>query len=71
MNLTLAPLFRFGRNNDLMVSVTISLTESLKGFTKKIKHLDDRIVTITRNGQVKNGEWIVVEDEGMPVYGGR
>ncbi|GMH93994.1 hypothetical protein TrVE_jg11687 [Triparma verrucosa] len=59
------------RNNDLMVSVTISLTESLKGFTKKIKHLDDRIVTITRNGQVKNGEWIVVEDEGMPVYGGR
>ena len=56
-------------NNDLMLTVKVTLTESLTGVERKITHLDGRVITI-RSGPVRSGDVSVVRDEGMPVRGG-
>jgi DnaJ family protein A protein 2 len=56
---------------DLIVTVEISISESLCGFVKIIKHLDERLLKIdvpagkvTKHGQVKQ-----IPQEGMPHHG--
>jgi DnaJ-class molecular chaperone len=44
----------------------ISLKEALLGFKKDIKHLDDHIVIIKKDGVVQPGDIIKVRAEGMP-----
>ncbi|XP_026676575.1 dnaJ homolog subfamily A member 2 [Diaphorina citri] len=65
------PHDRFQRQGiNLVTTETITLTEALCGFTKVIKHLDDRQLLITH----PPGEVIKPEDikgivgEGMPIY---
>jgi len=68
--ITTAPHKRFERNgNDLNMSMTITLLQSLVGFTKTFKHLDGHEVTITRDTVTKPGLQIVVSGEGMPHHG--
>jgi len=67
---TTAPHKRFERKgNDLHMSMTISLLQSLVGFTKTVKHLDGHEVIITRDAVTKPGLEIVVPSEGMPHHG--
>jgi DnaJ-related protein SCJ1 len=57
----------FVRNgNDLNMKMEISLMESLLGFSKQFTHLDNRIVTVTREEVTIPGQVIMVKDEGMP-----
>jgi len=57
----------FVRNgNDLKMKMEISLLESLLGFSKQFTHLDNRIVTVTREEVTIPGQVIMVKDEGMP-----
>jgi DnaJ family protein B protein 11 len=44
------------------------LKEALLGFEKEIKHLDDHIVTISKNGVVQPGDIIKIRGEGMPIH---
>ena len=48
--------------------IHISLKESLLGFTRDIKHLDDRLVTLKRDSVIQPGEVIKVKGEGMPKH---
>ncbi|KAI9007993.1 hypothetical protein BC832DRAFT_401958 [Gaertneriomyces semiglobifer] len=62
---------RFKRDGDKLRSeISIELWEAMCGFSKKIQHLDGRMVEIT-GGQgsspVKPGSSIVLSGEGMPV----
>jgi len=61
----------FKRNGqDLIMKMDISLTESLTGFRKAIKTLDDRTLVIqtVRGEVVKTGDLKMVRGEGMPQY---
>ncbi|KAH3764021.1 heat shock protein DnaJ family protein [Pelomyxa schiedti] len=61
---------KFTREGDnLRYSMTISLLESLVGFSKEIKHLDGHKVTVKRDTVTKPGSVIEIEDEGMPRKG--
>eukprot|EP01112_Ceratiomyxa_fruticulosa_P001467 TRINITY_DN1160_c0_g1_i2.p1 TRINITY_DN1160_c0_g1~~TRINITY_DN1160_c0_g1_i2.p1 ORF type:complete len:370 (+),score=77.55 TRINITY_DN1160_c0_g1_i2:183-1292(+) len=63
------PHKRFTRKgDDLYHQASISLLEALVGFTKKIKHLDGRMVEITRTEVTKPGFVLTIEEEGMPVH---
>eukprot|EP01123_Difflugia_compressa_P009123 TRINITY_DN292_c1_g2_i1.p1 TRINITY_DN292_c1_g2~~TRINITY_DN292_c1_g2_i1.p1 ORF type:complete len:371 (-),score=81.65 TRINITY_DN292_c1_g2_i1:86-1198(-) len=65
-----APHKRFERKgNDLYMNMTVTLLQSLVGFTKSFKHLDGHEVTVTRDGVTKPGLQIVMADEGMPHHG--
>ena len=52
---------------DLKIKVKISLVESLTGFSKKIKFLDDREINIYHDRIIKNGEVMIIPNYGMPV----
>ena len=54
--------------NDLKLTHRITLKEALLGWRHNITHLDGHIVTIGKSGVTRNGEVIVVEEEGMPVH---
>eukprot|EP00047_Mylnosiga_fluctuans_P001434 m.220320 g.220320 ORF g.220320 m.220320 type:complete len:407 (-) comp10353_c0_seq1:68-1288(-) len=61
----------FKRNGmDLIMEQEITLVEALCGFTRVIKHLDDRQIQISvKPGQVvKDGDIRTVAGEGMPKY---
>eukprot|EP01113_Clastostelium_recurvatum_P020576 TRINITY_DN2434_c0_g1_i1.p1 TRINITY_DN2434_c0_g1~~TRINITY_DN2434_c0_g1_i1.p1 ORF type:complete len:388 (-),score=115.00 TRINITY_DN2434_c0_g1_i1:17-1135(-) len=63
------PHKRFTRKgDDLYYTASISLLESLVGFTKQIKHLDGHIVEVKRTDVTKPGFIMTVEDEGMPQH---
>eukprot|EP01088_Endostelium_zonatum_P019972 TRINITY_DN7142_c0_g1_i1.p1 TRINITY_DN7142_c0_g1~~TRINITY_DN7142_c0_g1_i1.p1 ORF type:complete len:375 (-),score=93.57 TRINITY_DN7142_c0_g1_i1:69-1160(-) len=63
------PHSRFVRNgNDLHHKMTISLLESLVGFSKQIRHLDGHTVTVARQDVTKPGLVMTIEGEGMPIY---
>ncbi|KAG9157210.1 hypothetical protein Leryth_004880 [Lithospermum erythrorhizon] len=66
-----APHDRFKREgDDLHTSVTITLVQSLVGFEKTIKHLDDRLVDISSKGITKPKEVRKIKGEGMPLHYG-
>jgi len=68
--ITAAPHKRFERkDNDLYMSMTITLLQALVGFSKTFKHLDGHEVTITREFITKPGLQMVVSGEGMPHHG--
>lgn len=47
---------------------TISLKEALLGFEKRIKHLDDHEVPVSRGTVSQPGDIIRIRGEGMPVH---
>ena len=51
--------------DDLRLTLSISLKESLIGFEKSITHLDGRIITIKRLNVTPNGAEIKLNGEGM------
>lgn len=53
------------KHNDLLLSIQITLKESLIGFTKEITHLDDRILSIDSVDIIKPNEIRCIENEGM------
>jgi len=60
-------------SSDLHVTVSVTLSEALLGFSRIVlKHLDGRGIRTTRKpGEiVKGGETIVIRGEGMPERGG-
>uniref|UniRef100_A0A6B2L851 J domain-containing protein n=1 Tax=Arcella intermedia TaxID=1963864 RepID=A0A6B2L851_9EUKA len=68
--LTTAPHKRLERrNNDLLLNITISLLESLVGFTRSYIHLDGHAVPFSRDAVTKPGFQMVIKGEGMPHYG--
>jgi DnaJ family protein B protein 11 len=44
------------------------LKEALLGFDKEIKHLDDHMVYIKKEGITQPGDVIKVTGEGMPIH---
>jgi len=63
------PHTKFVRNgNDLHHKMTISLLESLVGFSKQVRHLDGHIVQVARQDVTKPGFVMVIEKEGMPIH---
>jgi len=68
--ITAAPHKRFERKgNDLYMTMTITLLQSLIGFTKTFKHLDGHEVAVTRDTVTKPGLQITITGEGMPHHG--
>lgn len=58
-------------NIDLVVEKEISLIEALSGAPFSIRHMDNRVVTVTppEGSIIQPDSWHRVEDEGMPVHG--
>lgn len=52
--------------NDLHMTMKLSLQEALLGFTRKITHLDEHIVTVSHDGITAPFQVYRVESEGMP-----
>lgn len=61
------PLFE-RRGDDLYTNVTLTLQDSLTGFTLELKHLDGHLVSITRDKITWPGARIRKKGEGMPNY---
>lgn len=61
------PFFTRVNTHDLKAKVNITLKEALLGFTKKIRHLDNHEVLITRREVTQPGQQIFIENEGLPV----
>ena len=57
------------RGDDLVMTLGVSLTEALGGFEKRIKHLDGHEVVLSRQGVTRPGDVMILEGEGMAVYG--
>jgi DnaJ family protein B protein 11 len=64
------PLFRRDGDN-LHVDFTISLLESLVGFSKTIEHLDGHKVEIIKSDVTFCSQVVTVRGEGMPRRGSR
>lgn len=60
------------KNHDLYTEITVSLKESLSGFSKSVKHLDDRMIVISvPKGKVTPpGTVLRVKNEGIPANKG-
>ncbi|GAX75517.1 hypothetical protein CEUSTIGMA_g2960.t1 [Chlamydomonas eustigma] len=55
--------------NDLLINETVSLVDSLTGFSRDIEHLDGHKVTIgVQQGVTKVGVYQYIANEGMPIY---
>jgi hypothetical protein len=53
-------------NDHLIVTMAVSLSEALTGFTKKIRHLDGHEVTVLSTSIVEPGSKFKILKEGMP-----
>jgi DnaJ homolog subfamily A member 2 len=53
-------------SSDLMMEIHLTFSESLCGFTKCIKHLDDRQLYFSVHHPVRHNDILVVKNEGMP-----
>eukprot|EP00331_Platyophrya_macrostoma_P009905 CAMPEP_0176423324 /NCGR_PEP_ID=MMETSP0127-20121128/10217_1 /TAXON_ID=938130 /ORGANISM="Platyophrya macrostoma, Strain WH" /LENGTH=352 /DNA_ID=CAMNT_0017804255 /DNA_START=71 /DNA_END=1129 /DNA_ORIENTATION=+ len=56
------------KDNDLHMKMNLTLHQALLGFSKKVKHLDGRILTIESDKVVQPGQILKVEGEGMPLH---
>jgi DnaJ-class molecular chaperone len=57
------------KQNDLRITIDITLKEALLGFKKTLTHLDGHTVVVDRLNQVtKPGLQIRIKNEGMPVF---
>lgn len=62
LNVKVLPHDVFQRNGmDLVCRLQISLKEALCGFSREIKHLNGKMLRINNQGQVVNGERLVVQ----------
>lgn len=52
---------------DLMTIIKVSFAESIVGFSRKIRHLNGKDVTIKMNSSVRHGDIFVVTGYGLPV----
>ena len=69
-NIVQAPHDIFTREGDnLHMSMTISLLDSLVGFSRTFKHLDDHNVVVTKPSVSYCSEIVIVKGEGMPKKG--
>ena len=59
------------QGDDLFTTMSILLEESLIGFTKQIKHLDDHLVTVKKDDVTYCSEVFTVVGEGMPLKTGK
>lgn len=59
------------QGDDLHVHFTITLLESLVGFTKTLEHLDGHKVIITKENVTYCSEVMAIANEGMPIKGTR
>jgi DnaJ family protein A protein 2 len=55
-------------NNNLHTIIDISLTESLLGFTRTIKHLNNEEIQITHTNSIKHKYIQIIKDKGMPIH---
>lgn len=62
--------FKRCQGNDLLTTLELNLNESLCGFTRAIKTLDDRILILRAHpGEVtKHGSFKSIPSEGMPIH---
>ena len=51
---------------DLLIEIDVRFKESLVGFSRKIQHLDETIVTIQCGGPCRHGDILVAVGKGMP-----
>ena len=58
------------KNDDLATTVKITFGESLTGFRRTIKHLDGRVLKFKSDKGVKDGDVLMLPDEGMPLRSG-
>eukprot|EP01135_Chromosphaera_perkinsii_P000410 Nk52_evm57s78 gene=Nk52_evmTU57s78 len=56
------------RGMNLYMKMTITLAEALLGFEKKIKHLDNSYVSISRREVTQPGYVLTLPEEGMPKH---
>jgi DnaJ-class molecular chaperone len=64
-----SPHSRFRREGDnLHHEMRLTLKEALLGFTRSVKHLDNREVVIEHNGVTQPFEVRKIAGEGMPVH---
>ena len=49
--------------------MNISAEEAVNGFSRKIRHLDGREVTVAVDRPVATFDTVVVDKEGMPFFG--
>jgi len=56
------------QGNDLHMTKTITLLQSLVGFTATFAHLDGHEVTLTRDSVTPPGYIQVINNEGMPIH---
>lgn len=54
--------------SNLYIDLHLTLVEALEGFTKKLKHMDNHIVTLSKKGTTQPEEIDVIKGEGMPKY---
>lgn len=54
--------------NDLIYNLNLTLKEAIKGFSKKILHLDNRWVDISKKTISNPGTYVKINGEGMPSY---
>ncbi|RNF11732.1 heat shock protein DnaJ [Trypanosoma rangeli] len=60
---------RFIRSdNDLTVTVVLTLKEALLGFSKRLTHLDGHLVELKESGITQHGERRKIAGEGMPKH---
>ena len=65
--ITTLPHPEFTRDgDDLWMDMSITLRESLIGFTKTFTHLDGRTVTVSRSKVTKPRQVITMKGQGMP-----
>ena len=51
---------------DMLLPIDITLAESICGFTKTFRHIDDREITFSIYDIVKNGDMYTMKGEGIP-----
>ncbi len=54
------------KGDDLHTKLKIEFKDALMGFNETIKHLDDRLVNLSKNGVSQPHEILKIQDEGMP-----
>lgn len=65
LNIGTSNMKREGYN--LVINKTISLVDSLCGIDFGVKHLDDRVIRVKYDGIIKEGEALLIKEEGMPI----